>query len=83
MVGNEQRLDKIEERLINTMATVRHLQQQVVLLTKLEARNLELLNRLLKGLEAKSIELGDPITEMKKRICRKTRRTIIERQVED
>lgn len=68
MVGNEQRLDKVEERLINMMSDVRHLQQQVILLAKLEAR---------------SIELGDPITEMKKRICRKTRRTMVERQVED
>lgn len=68
MVGNEQRLDKVEERLINMMSAVHHLQQKVILLAKLEAR---------------SIELGDPITEMKKRICRKTRRTMVERQVED
>jgi hypothetical protein len=68
VVGNEQRLDKVEERLINMMSAVSHLQQQVILLAKLEAR---------------SIELGDPITEMKKRICRKTRRTMVERQVED
>ncbi len=68
MVGNEQRLDKVEERLINMLSAVRHLQQKVILLAKLEAQ---------------SIELGDPITEMKKRICRKTRRTMVERQVED
>ena len=58
----------MEERLINMMSAMRNLQQQVTLLTKLDAQ---------------SIELGDPITEMKKRICRKTRRTMIERQVED
>ena len=68
MVGNEQRLDKVEERLINMLSAVRHLQQKVILLATLEAQ---------------SIELGDPITEMKKRICRKTRRTMVERQVED
>lgn len=58
----------MEERLINMMSVMRNLQQQVTLLTKLDTQR---------------IELGDPITEMKKRICRKTRRTMIERQVED
>lgn len=67
-MGNDQRLDKMEERLINMMSVMRNLQQQVTLLTKLDTQR---------------IELGDPITEMKKRICRKTRRTMIERQVED